>query len=199
MKCAMPSLIALIVANAPIGASVASAESASPWFPVPASAVYLTGDSWVDNGVAYRLYGVQSCIRGTTFTNAHGVKRDCGEASLAMLIALTRDIRPQCYEAAKSLQAGVVFVFCMAQRTNGAAPGVRIDLGTALISTGYAFAALTPDSKPVHAPYLVAQQVAETSRAGLWAFSDLPEPNAIILGALRARENAPVATGERPR
>ena len=171
--------------------SPARAESAaSGWFPPPPAAVYQTGDSWTDRGVTYRLYGVQSCIRGTTFTNAHGLKRDCGEASLAMLVALIRDLRPQCYEAAKLPQASTVFVFCLAQPTQGAAAGSRIDLGTALIATGFAFAALRPDGAPVHPPYMVAQMVAAKSRAGLWAFADLPEPNAIILRALRAGKTA---------
>ena len=31
----------------------------------------------------------------------------------------------------------------------------------------------------------VAQQVAARSKAGLWAFADLPDPNAIILRALQ--------------
>jgi endonuclease YncB( thermonuclease family) len=167
--------------------SPAHAESNSGgWSPVPATAVYETGDSWTDHGVLYRLYGVQACIRGTSFTNAVGQKRDCGEASLAMLVALTRDLRPQCHEAASLPRTRTVFVFCIAQPTTGAAAGSRIDLGTALISTGYAFAALTPDGKPVHPPYFVAQLVAQKSRAGLWAFADAPEPNAIILKALRA-------------
>ena len=82
--------------------NAAFAEAPAPrWFPVPADARYLTGDSWSDAGVTYRLYGVQSCLRGTRFTNAHGLERDCGEASLAMLVALTRDLRPQCYDAAE--------------------------------------------------------------------------------------------------
>ncbi|MCP3468569.1 thermonuclease family protein [Bradyrhizobium sp. CCGUVB23] len=194
----MSKALALATAFLAVSSPVC-ADQASPWFPVPASAVYLTGDSWIDNGVTYRLYGVQSCIRGTSFTNARGVKRDCGEASLAMLIALTRDLRPQCYEAAKTPQARTVFVFCMAQRPNGTGMSARVDLGTALIAMGYAFAALTPNCRPVHPPYLVAQQVAEKSRAGLWAFSDLPEPNAIIFGALRAGGSAAAATGECPR
>ena len=176
--------------------SPARAEStASGWFPPPPTAVYQTGDSWTDHGVTYRLYGVQACLRSTSFTNAHGLKRDCGEASLAMLIALTRDLRPQCYEAAKLPQANTIFVFCIAQPTQGAAAGSRIDLGTALISTGYAFAALRPDGTPVHPPYLVAQTVAAESHAGLWAFNDLPEPNAIILRALRAGATAAAAPG----
>ncbi len=71
----------------------------SPWFPVPADAIFETGDTWTAGGKRYRLYGVQSCLRGTSFTNAKGVKRDCGEASLAMLVSLVRDLRPMCYAA----------------------------------------------------------------------------------------------------
>lgn len=166
--------------------------AASRWFPVPASALYLTGDSWSDNGVTYRVYGVQSCLRGTNFTNAHGIQRDCGEASLAMLVALTRDLRPQCYDAAEQPETETVFVFCVSTRTTGAGAGSRIDLGTALIATGFGFAALNPDGQPVHAPYFVAQLVAQRAKAGLWAFPDLPDPNAIILRALR--EQAPPAS-----
>jgi endonuclease YncB( thermonuclease family) len=173
--------------------SVAFAEArASRWFPVPASALYLTGDSWSDDGVTYRLYGVQSCLRGTSFTNAHGLPRDCGEASLAMLIALTRDLRPQCYDAAEQPESRTVFVFCVATRVTGAGAGSHIDLGTALIATGFAFAALKPDGQPVHAPYFVAQLVAQRAKAGLWAFPDLPEPNAIILRALHEQPRPPL-------
>ena len=174
----------------------ASAQQAAGWFPVPASAHYPTGDSWTDQGLTYRLYGVQACLRGTSVTNGHGLRRDCGEASLAMLIALTRDLRPQCYEAASLPAAGTVFVFCIAQPLAGAAAGSRIDLGTALIATGYAFAALGPDGKPVHAPYFVAQLVAQRARAGLWAFADLPDPNAIILRALKGAKPAGAPTRE---
>ncbi|GLK70243.1 MULTISPECIES: thermonuclease family protein [Xanthobacteraceae] len=181
--------VALLVLAAAV--SPVAAQSAAPgWFAVPGNAVYQTGDSWTDGGVIYRLYGVQSCLRGTIVTNAHGVKRDCGEASLAMLIALTRDLKPQCYQAAALPEARTVFVFCIAQPLSGAGAGSRIDLGTALISTGYGFAALTPDGKPVHPPYFVAQLVAQRGHAGLWAFADLPEPNAIILRALRADRSA---------
>lgn len=175
-----------------LGAAFAQAP-ASRWFPVPANALYLTGDSWSDAGVTYRLYGVQSCLRGTSFTNAHGLERNCGEASLAMLVALTRDLRPQCYDAAEQPETKTVFVFCVATRVAGAGAGSRIDLGTALIATGFAFAALRPDGQPVHAPYFVAQLVAQQAKAGLWAFPDLPDPNAIILRALhrKARPSTP--------
>ena len=181
----MRAVLAIVAVLAATISPAVAQPAASGWFPVPATAVYQTGDSWTDRGFTYRLYGVQACLRGTSFTNAHGLKRDCGEASLAMLIALTRDLHPQCYQASALPEARTIFVFCIAWPTVGAAAGLRIDLGTALISTGYAFAALTPDAKPVHPPYFVAQLVAERSRAGLWAFGDLPEPNAIILRALK--------------
>lgn len=165
--------------------------SAARWFPVPASALFQTGDSWTDRGRSYRLYGVQSCLRGTSFTNALGVKRDCGEASLAMLVALTRDLRPQCYAAAELPASNTMLVFCIAQPSAGHGAGSRIDLGTALIASGFAFAALAPDGSPIHAPYVVAQQVARNSRAGLWAFPDTPDPNAIILRAVKSGPPAP--------
>lgn len=184
------SLLAAILAT-PLAATTALAQTASPWFPIPADVVYLTGDSWSAGDLTYRLYGVQACLRGTSFTNGHGLKRDCGEASLAMLVALVRDLRPQCYDAAEAPQLRTVFVFCLASPSKGAAAGSRIDLGTALISTGFAFAALKPDGEPVHAPYFVAQLVAQRSKAGLWAFADVPDPNAIILRALRQAPTGP--------
>lgn len=189
MRAAFAALSTLLAATC-----AASGQTASGWFPVPASALYQTGDSWTDRGATYRLYGVQSCLRGTSFTNGHGVTRDCGEASLIMLVALVRDLRPQCYAAAEIAASRTVFVFCIAQPTGGAGAGSRIDLGTALVASGFAFAALTPEGSPVHAPYLAAQQVAERARAGLWAFADVPEPNAIIARALRVGGQAAAGT-----
>lgn len=186
------ALATLLLPVLALGAASAEAPG-SRWFPVPVNALYLTGDSWSDAGIVYRLYGVQSCLRGTSFTNAHGLQRDCGEASLAMLVALTRDLRPQCYNAAEAPQSRKIFVFCVATRTTGAGAGSRIDLGTALIATGYAFAALKPDGQPVHAPYFVAQLVAQRARTGLWAFPDLPEPNAIILRALKDQTRSTIS------
>jgi len=185
---------ALAFVLAPLAALGCVSAQAAPlgWFPVPSNAVYLTGDSWSHAGIIYRLYGVQSCLRGTTFTNGHGMRRDCGEASLTMLVALARDLQPQCYGAAEQPQTRTVFVFCVATRTVGSGQGSRIDLGTALIASGFGFAALKPDGQPVHAPYFVAQLVAQRAKAGLWAFADMPEPNAIILRALR--EGAPSST-----
>lgn len=185
------SLAAALAALSLADSAALAQSAASRWFPVPDTAVYQTGDSWSDGGTTFRLYGVQSCLRGTSVTNTHGVRRDCGEASLAMLIALIRDLRPQCYDAAEARQTRTMFVFCVATRIEGAGKGSRIDLGTALIATGFAFAALKPDGAPVHAPYLEAQALARSTRAGLWAFPDLPDPNAIILRALRQGGLAP--------
>lgn len=161
----------------------------SPWYQVPADAVYTTGDTWQSGGVTYRLYGVQSCLRGTFFTNGQGARLDCGEANLAMTVSLIRDLRPWCYTAAQQPSTKTNFVVCVATMTAGSGKGSRLDLGTALISTGFGFAALQPTGLPVHEPYLVAQALAQKQKRGLWQFADVPDPNAAILNALRAGSN----------
>lgn len=169
-------------------AAPAAAQQPAPqngWFTVPSNAVYTTGDTWTSGGETYRLYGIQSCLRGTHFTNPRGVRIDCGEASLTMLVAMIRDLRPQCYKAASQPSTKTYFVLCVAQPTTGKAAGSRIDLGTALVSTGWAFAAVKPDGHAVHVPYMVAQAVAQKAKAGLWQFPDTPDPNAIILKTIR--------------
>ncbi len=177
------SAIAALVAS---WMNSASAQATPNWFAIPGDAVYETGDTWTVSGARYRLYGVQACLRGTSFTNQHGIARDCGEASLAMLVSLVRDLKPQCYVAAVDPATQLKFVLCFATLTKGAGAGSRLDLATALISTGYSFASLTPDSMPVHMPYFIAQIVAQRSKAGLWQFPDMPEPNGIIIRAMRA-------------
>ena len=42
-----------------------------------------------------------------------------------------------------------------------------LDLGTVLITEGFAFAAFNNDAKPVYMPYLVAEILARKNRAGL--------------------------------
>lgn len=101
-----------------------------------------------------------------------------------MLVALIRDLKPMCYTAAEQVQSHIKFVFCMASPTTGKAAGTRIDLGTALIASGFAFASITAEAKPVHQPYLVAQAVAQKSKSGLWQYADLPDPNLILLREL---------------
>ena len=155
------------------------------WAPIPDNAVFETGDTWMANGQRFRLYGVQACLRGTFFTNTAGVKRDCGEASLAMLVSLVRDLRPVCTTVAWNDTSAISLVTCIAILDRGAAKGSRIDLGTALISGGFGFAALKSDSQPVHQSYFVAQIVAQKGKSGLWAYPDLPEPNTLILRAMK--------------
>ncbi len=74
-----------------------SAPTQSAHFtPFPATAQFETGDSWIADGKRYRLYGLQSCLRGTTITIAGGVKRDCGELNLITAQAIIRDSKPVC-------------------------------------------------------------------------------------------------------
>ena len=84
-----------------------------PVFDIPPSGVQLqTGDTWTQGGQTFRLYAVQSCIRRTTFTNAAGMKRDCGEASIAYFAALIKDAKPRCTAVAQS--GSVTFAVCAA-------------------------------------------------------------------------------------
>lgn len=171
------------------GAGGVFAQAApQPWRPLAETARFETGDSWLVENTRYRLYGVQACLRGTAFTNASGQKRDCGEAGLAMLVGLVRDLKPMCTPVVESSNGGPVLVTCLAFPKTGKAAGSRIDLGTALIASGFAFAALKPDGKPVHLPYFVAELDAKRTKSGLWVFPDLPEPNAIIFKALRDQQ-----------
>ena len=166
----------------------------SPWFPIPPDALFETGDTWTTGGKRYRLYGVQSCLRGTSFTNAKDVKRDCGEASLAMLVSLVRDLRPMCYAAANIDYGRTVLVFCFATMEQGRNKGSRLDLGTALVSIGYAFASVTLDGRPVYSPYLVAQMQAKSSKSGPMGLSRHARPerhHSRELQASKARRPVP--------
>lgn len=140
------------------------------WAPIAPGTVFESGESWVSHGKRYRLYGVQVCERGRSFVNASGVKHDCGEASLAMLVSLIRDLSPVCTEVAKDEKAGIIHVICLALPDRGAGKGSRIDLGTALISSGFGFAAKDTSGKPIHREYAVAEEVARRGRAGLWGY-----------------------------
>jgi endonuclease YncB( thermonuclease family) len=182
------SAIALVAA---LSTNSTLAQTApSPWFPIPLEATFETGDTWTSGGKRYRLYGVQSCLRGTSFTNAKGVKRDCGEASLAMLVSLVRDLRPMCYAAANIDYGRTLLVICFATMEQGRNKGSRLDLGSALISIGYAFASVTLDGRPVYSPYLIAEGQAKNSKLGLWAYPHIPDPNAIILENYKAPKPA---------
>jgi endonuclease YncB( thermonuclease family) len=151
-------------------------------FDFPQSGVeFLTGDTWRIGGETYRLYGVQSCIRGTDFTNAAGAKKDCGEASLAYTAAIVRDTHPRCMAVAQAGTLSIVYAVCAA--TVGRS---TLDLGTILITEGFAFAAADANGKPINLTYAVAEGDAQRARRRLWAAPDLPYPTRILVDAARA-------------
>jgi endonuclease YncB( thermonuclease family) len=132
---------------------------------VSKSVQLLTGDTWRDGNRLYRLYGVQSCIRGTAATGGNGRKVDCGNLSLAHLAALFSTATVTCQPIGYAIDKAT-FVVCAADLD-----GNTIDLGTALISTGYAFAAMNTKGQAVSANYLVAEINAKMEHDGLWAMS----------------------------
>ncbi|GLS32511.1 Endonuclease YncB, thermonuclease family [Mesorhizobium albiziae] len=164
-----PALFAVAVATA-----LPAAAAAPVFLPLRAGVTLESGDSWIDANKTYRLYGVQSCLRGTLYTDKGGHRRDCGEASLAVLAAYIADTRPVCAPVAETNAA--IHVACYA--TVGSD---RLDLANLMIMSGFAFAALGRDGLPLHPPYAVAEHRARERRAGLWQFKDVRHP-AILLG-----------------
>lgn len=161
-------------------------------FRIPENNVsFLTGDTWQQGSQKLRLYGIQSCIRGTTYTDKSGLKQDCGTVSLAMLAAIIRDTKPTCspiaqLPAAKAGEEPTILVVCSSHVGDQS-----LDLGTVLITQGFAFAAFSNDAKPVYMPYLVAEATAKQSKAGLWAYSDMPHPNLVLFGAMQSKTQKP--------
>ena len=156
------------------GLTPASAALPEGYFELTRSVTLESGDSWQDGGRHFRLFGVQACLRGTAYTDVSGARRDCGEASLAVLAAYIADTDPVCAQVAQS--AGTAFVSCYA--TIGTD---RLDLANLMISSGFAFASLDERGLPHHAPYAVVEQAARQKKIGLWQFDDVQHP-AILLG-----------------
>ena len=182
-------LVALSVSTA-IPSFMLTAEAAQPLshvFAVPQTGVtFLTGDSWQQAGQTMRLYGIQACIRGTTYTDKLGQKQDCGAVSLAMLAAIFKDTKPTCAplaQVASATQPSTVLVICSAHVGNNA-----LDVGTMLITQGFAFAALTANGKAVYMPYSIEEGIAQQSHAGLWAYPDIPHPNHVLFANPERRE-----------
>ncbi|MCP1201094.1 thermonuclease family protein [Notoacmeibacter sp. MSK16QG-6] len=167
MKRFVPTIVAGLMAGA-----VAEAAPAG-YFDLEPGITLQTGDTWSDDGERYRLYGVQSCIRGTPYTDKSGNVRDCGDASMAVLAAYIKDTSPIC--AAVATTTDVTFVMCYAT-----IDGQRLDLGTLLITSGYAFAALNAEGLPYNAGYAVAEQEARKKSAGLWQFKDVQHPSILL-------------------
>ncbi|URK89567.1 thermonuclease family protein (plasmid) [Rhizobium sp. RCAM05350] len=163
-----------------------TAASASPagYFELAQGAVFETGDTVVSEGRRIRLYGLQSCLRGTPYTDRSGTRRDCGEASIAVLAAFIKDTKPVCAPVAE--QSDLIFVVCYAQVGNQ-----QLDLAMMMITEGYGFASLKPDGLPVHPPYAVAEQEARERRRGLWRFKDVQHPAILLSHAARNLRSAP--------
>ncbi|RWG50482.1 MAG: thermonuclease family protein [Mesorhizobium sp.] len=152
-----------------------AAVSATPagYFDLQPGITLETGDTWVSDGQKYRLFGVQSCLRGTAYTDKSGQKRDCGDASLAVFAAYIKDTKPVCAPVAKT--ADLSYVVCYATVGKD-----RLDLATMMIASGYAFASLNAEGLPFHTPYAVAEQDARERRAGLWQFQDVQHPAVLL-------------------
>jgi len=170
-------LLALAFCSTP-----ATAAPPKGYFELKPGVTLDSGDSWQDGGRHFRLYGMQACLRGTFYTDRKGARRDCGEASMAVLAAYIADTKPLCAQVGQS--AGTIFVSCYA--TIGAD---RLDLTNLMIASGFAFASLDERGLPHHTPYAVVEQAAREKKAGLWQFEDVRHP-AILLGQATGREKA---------
>ena len=154
----------VVVPTATAQDGTAAKEAPAP-IVVSKSVQLLTGDTWRDGNNLYRLYGVQSCLRGTAATDGNGRKIDCGNLSLAHLAALFSTATVTCQPIGYAVDKAA-FVVCVADLD-----GNTIDIGTALISTGYAFAAMNTKGEAVSPNYLVAEINAKMEHDGLWAMT----------------------------
>lgn len=162
-RTSLAALITLASAHAVSAEGDAPASATAAPFLVSKSVQLLTGDTWRDRGKLYRLYGVQSCLRGTIALDANGKELDCGNLSLAHLAALFSTTAVTCQPIAMALDKAT-FVVCGAKLD-----GNTIDVGTALIAAGYAFAATDAKGNAVSGNYLVAELNAKMKADGLWA------------------------------
>lgn len=162
----------------------ATAAPAAPpgYFDLAQGVALESGDTWIADGRTYRLYGVQACLRGTSYTDKAGAARDCGEASLAGLGAFIRDTSPVCAPLTRTEQ--LTYVGCY-----GTVAGNRVDLAVLLIASGFAFAALDGSGMPIHPEYAVIEQDARGRRAGLWQFDDVQHPAILLSRNANARKN----------
>lgn len=162
-------------------AALTSCEAAAQqeFFRLTGSVTLESGDAWSMADRRFRLYGVQSCLRGTTYTDLQNRQRDCGDASLAVLSAFIKDTAPFC--APIVTNADLTYVVCYAT-----VAGKRLDLGTSMISEGYAFASLDLHGLPINPAYAVAEQDARSRKAGLWQFPDVRHPS-VLIGTLNAK------------
>lgn len=140
----------------------------------PAAVQFETGDTWVHESGKFRLFGAQACLRDTRYRLPDSDEGDCGLRSIGALAALfsTNTIACQPVGAAKD---DAIFVVCAAEVGN-----TTVDVGTALISSGFAFAAVRPSGAPVLPAYAVAEAVAKEDGSGLWA-GQFVHPGTLLL------------------
>jgi endonuclease YncB( thermonuclease family) len=164
--------------------SVYAQEKAAPVnpnhiFSVPQGVTFLTGDSWDQGGTIVRLYGVQSCIRGTSIQTS-GAVTDCGDVSMLYLANFLKNAPTNCQGVGTTQAPAQYLVVCKSQ-----IGGQTVDLGTSLIIKGFAFASIDSANQPISYQYAVAEQEARTHKAGLWAFEKFPHPNVIMSEAIK--------------
>ncbi|ESZ11044.1 nuclease [Mesorhizobium sp. L48C026A00] len=153
----------------------------SNFTPFPATAQFETGDTWISDGRRYRLYGLQTCLRGSNVTVSPGVVRDCGELNLIMAQALIRDTKPVC-TTVKDLDQNNAVIVC--QTTTGER---GYDLATYMIAQGWGFAAADGAGQLIVPGYRVAEESARSARVGLWAYSDMPHPVSVLMQQQKAQ------------
>lgn len=155
MRIELPVIMAVLLAT--------TARAQEETISFPAAVSFETGDSWQYEGRKFRLFGVQACIRGTAYHAPDETESDCGMQSIASLAALFSTGSIGCQPVGRA-NDDASFVVCAAQLDNA-----TVDVGTALISSGVAFAAAYPSGAPVSAAYAVAELIAKDNRSGLWA------------------------------
>ena len=160
----------------------ASAASGAPqgYFDLTSGVSLVSGETWIQDGSKYRLYGVQACLRGTFYSVSKAEHLDCGESSIAVFAAYIKDTTPICAPVAKVKD--LTYVSCYATVKQ-----VRLDLGNLLITTGWAFASLDEKGAPYQMQYLVTEQTAKDRHAGLWQFPDVQHPSLILSTEARKR------------
>lgn len=147
----------------------------SEFAPFPEEAQFETGDTWISEGRRYRLYGLQSCLRGTSITVSGSTALDCGELNVIMAQAMIRDTKPVC-ASLQDIDQNNAVVAC--QTTAGQH---RYDLATYMIAQGWGFAAVDGAGQLIVPGYRVAEESARAARAGLWAYPDMPHPVSVLL------------------
>lgn len=153
----------------------ATASAQEPTISFPAGVSFETGDTWSYESRKFRLFGVQSCLRGTVYRSPDGDEIDCGMRSIASIAALFSTGSIGCQPVGRA-KDDATFVICAAEMN-----GTTVDVGTALISSGAAFAAVFPSGAAVSKAYAVAETIAQEGGSGLWA-GRFSHPVSALLG-----------------